>query len=494
MRQAATKGIIWSAAQRYGERAISFVVLLILARILTPTAFGLVALASVFISFAQIFIDQGFGDAVVQALMIDQNLLNTAFWTNIITGFLIMLLSMVLSQAIAGFYGESQLSPIIRWLSVSFVFSALSSVQEALLRRQLDFKKLAIRSLIATIGSGLVAVFLAFLGGGVWSLVAKTVLYTLIGVLALWGISPWRPGFSFSWECFSKLYAYGISIVGAQFVDFFNRRADDLLIGFFLGATMLGYYSLAYSLLVTVTELLIVVPNAVVFPAFSRIRQDRELLRNSVYEATQIISVITIPFFACLIILAPQLVQLLYGAQWLKSIRVVQVLMLVGIVHSAFFFFGSLLKAVGKPQWRFVMLAVTAVLNVIGFAITVRWGIVAVAVSYVCVGYLVAPLYLELVKRAVDLNIKVYLKQYAPALGCTVLMSLVVLTARNAFVTQLESFLHLIMVILLGISSYAFCLFLFARPVFYQALNIAVQLMPAVPPFSSVISKLKRTI
>jgi PST family polysaccharide transporter len=95
MREAATKGVVWSAAQRYGERAISFLVLLILARLLTPAAFGLVAMASVFIAFAQIFIDQGFGDAVVQALQIDQKLLNTAFWTNLITGILIMLLSVI---------------------------------------------------------------------------------------------------------------------------------------------------------------------------------------------------------------------------------------------------------------------------------------------------------------------------------------------------------------------------------------------------------------
>jgi PST family polysaccharide transporter len=492
MRQAAAKGIVWSAAQRYGERAISFLVLLILARLLTPATFGLVAMASVFIAFAQIFIDQGFGDAVVQALQIDQSLLNTAFWTNLITGILIMLLSVILSDVIADFYDEALLGPLIRWLSISFVFSALSSVQEALLRRRLDFKKLAIRSLIATIGSGLIAVCMAEFGAGVWSLVVKTVLYTFIGVLTLWGISPWRPGFSFSWECFQKLYSYGISIVGAQFVDFFNRRADDLLIGFFLGATMLGYYSLAYSLLVTVTEILIVVPNAVVFPAFSRIRQDGALLRSSVYEATQIISIITIPFFACIIILAPELIQLLYGPQWTQSIAVVQVLMLVGIVHSAFFFFGSLLKAVGKPQWRFAMLSATAVLNVIGFVITVRWGIVAVAISYVCVGYLVAPFYLELVRRATDLSIKVYLKQYLPAMVCTLLMSLVVFTTRSAVAPLPGPYLRLLAIILAGIFSYAFCLFLLARPVFYQVLGIAIQMIPNGRMSSNLISKLKR--
>ena len=236
---------------------------------LSPTAFGLVALATVFVYFAQIFIDQGFGDAVVQASNVDNTLLNTAFWTNLVTSLLIMVMSIVLSQAISNFYHEFRLMLVIRWLSLSFVFSALSRVQEALLRRRLNFRSLAIRSLVATLGSGAVAISVAVLGGGVWSLVSKLLLYVIIGSAALWGISGWRPGFSFSWESFKRLYSYGINIVGSNFVDFFSRNSDNLLIGYFLGATVLGYYNLAYSLLLAVTEMLIVVPNAVVFPFFT---------------------------------------------------------------------------------------------------------------------------------------------------------------------------------------------------------------------------------
>lgn len=472
IRQMAVKGVIWSAAQKYGERAISFVVLLLLAHLLSPTSFGLVALASVFISFAQIFVDQGFGDAVVQALHIDQTLLNTAFWTNLLMGISVALVSVAASEKIASFYKEPALTQVIGWLSLSFVFSALSSVQEALLRRKLNFRSLALRSLIATLGSGLVAVFLAVLGTGVWSLVTKVLCYSLISVVTLWGISDWRPGFSFSWKSFKDLYSYGINIVGAHFVDFFNRRSDDLLVGLVLGATMLGYYSLAYGLLMIVTELLIVVPNAVVFPAFARIRQDPALLRSSFYEATQIISLTTIPFFVCLVIIAPEVVRLLYGPQWTPSTPVVQVLMLVGIVHSAFFFFGSLLKAVGKPQWRFGMLAVTALLNVIGFALTVHWGIVAVAISYVCVSYLVAPFYVALVRRAIDLDIKMYLIQYVPAAVCTLAMSIVILAARFALGSSLNFYLRLIVMVLLGAITYFVCLFLVARPVFYRGWSL----------------------
>lgn len=478
IRQKAIRGVIWSAAQRYGDRAISFVVMLVLARLLSPTAFGLVALALVFISFAQIFIDQGFGDAVVQSPQVDQTLLNTAFWTNITTGLLVMIISISFSQTIADFYKEPQLKQIIRWLSISFVFSALSSVQEAILRRKLNFRSLAIRSLIATFVSGIIAVGLAALGAGVWSLVVKTIMFSFISILVLWGISNWRPGFSTSMDSFKRLYSYGINIVGAHFVDFFSRRSGDLLIGFYLGTTLLGYYSLAYALLIVVTEILVVVPNAVIFPAFSHIKNDKLRLQSSVYETTQIISTISIPFFACIIILAPDIVHLLYGSQWNESVPVVQVLMLVGIVHSAFYFFGSLLKAVGKPQWRFAMLSITAILNIVGFAIAVQWGIVAVAASYVFTGYLVAPLYLVLVKRAINLDIKIYLKQYAPATVCTILMSAVVFTVRFLLQPILGPIFHLIVIIPLGVSIYLICLFAFARPVLYKVLNLAIEITP----------------
>jgi PST family polysaccharide transporter len=200
------------------------------------------------------------------------------------------------------------------------------------------------------------------------------------------------------------LYAFGIHMVGSNFVDFFSRRSDDFLIGYFLGPTALGYYTIAYSLLVAMTDLLIVVPSAVAFSAFSRLQSERARMQSSFYEATHLMSIVAFPIFFGMLILAPEVVLVLYGENWSPSIPVIQILMLIGLLHSAFYLYGNVLKAVGKPSWRFGILSLIAILNVLGFALAVKWGMVAVAAAYVFVGYLVSPLYFQMIRSVIPLS------------------------------------------------------------------------------------------
>ena len=164
LKQKAIKGVIWSAIESWGSRVISFIVFLLLARLLEPKTFGLVALSSVFFAFMQVFLDQGFSQAIIQRKEVDQEHLDTAFWTNISIALLLLGISVAGAGVIANLFKEPQLTPIIRWLSLSFVFGALNSVQSAILSRQLAFKTLSLRTLVATLAGGLVGIVMAFLG------------------------------------------------------------------------------------------------------------------------------------------------------------------------------------------------------------------------------------------------------------------------------------------------------------------------------------------
>ena len=169
LKQKAVRGVLWSGTQIWGARAVSFVIFVILSRLLNPEAFGLVALATLFITFVQAFQDQGFGDAIVQRedLLVDH--LDTAFWTNLAFGIALTLISVAGSGFIATLFHEPQLTLIIRWLSLSFVLAGLSGVQAALLRRHLAFRELALREILALVISGIIGVILRFMGFGVWS-------------------------------------------------------------------------------------------------------------------------------------------------------------------------------------------------------------------------------------------------------------------------------------------------------------------------------------
>lgn len=291
---------------------------------------------------------------------------------------------------IADLFKEPQIAPIIRCLSLGFIISAFSSVQEATFQRKLAFKSLAIRSLIAVVIGGIVGVTMAFMGFGVWSLVGQQLANSFVQVLVLWSVSDWRPGFRFSPKHFKELFSFGVNVMGMNLFNFLNRRSDDFLIGYFLGSIALGYYSVAYRLLLILTQLLTTIIVKVSLPTFSRLQQEPERLRNALYKAIQLTSLITFPGFLATVILAPELVTVIFGQEWSPSIPVMQVLNLIGILYAYFYFNGSVMMAVGKPSWKLALDFIQAVSNVIAFAIAVQWGIVAVAAAYVIRGYLMA--------------------------------------------------------------------------------------------------------
>ena len=208
----AVKVVAWSAVDKWGSQALSVIVLWILARILGPEPFGLVALASAFTRFVEIFLDQGMTEAIIREPALVEEHLNSAFWINMVWSLCLLLITMVGASYIARIYQEPCLAPILRWLSVSYVLSAFSSTQISYLRRALSFRKLAIRSLMSKLVAAIVAISLALLGFGVWSLIAQLLVMSFVGAIVLWSSSPWHPRLMFSRSHFSGLFNIGVQI------------------------------------------------------------------------------------------------------------------------------------------------------------------------------------------------------------------------------------------------------------------------------------------
>lgn len=476
LKQKAVKGLIWSGAQIWGGQIISFVVILVLAHLLEPKAFGLLAYASVFISFIQIFVDQGFGDAIVQRTQIESGYLDTAFWTNLLSGIILTILCFAFSEHIGDLFQEPQITSILHWLSISFFLLGLSGVQQSILRRELAFKQLAIRSLISSITGGIVGIIFAAMGFGVWSLVAQNLTNNSVGVIVLWNISSWRPRFAFSRNGFRDLFAFGSNIVGINILNFINRHADDFLIGYFLGPSALGFYTIAYKLLLTLTKALTGVTNAVAFPAFSRIKDEPERMRSIFCQAIRYTSLISFPIFIGIAILSSELIPAIFGPNWYSSIPVMQALAFIGVLHSVFYYNASAVLASGKPSWRLGVTLVSGVSNIIAFGVAVRYGIVAVAVAYVIRGYVLAPLEIWVVKKAIGLNIKIYLRQFYVPLVASITMVFVIMGLKY-FLNKTLVY-QLIIPILVGGSVYI-CIVQFIMPTIRQQVtNLLWILLP----------------
>ncbi|MBD2448764.1 MOP flippase family protein [Nostoc sp. FACHB-152] len=473
LRQKAVRGVLWSALESWGRQLISVGIFVVMARLLDPQTFGLVALATIFLNFLQIFLDQGLSQAIVQRQDLEKEHLDTAFWANLGVSALATILSIAGAGLIADLFKEPQITPIIRCLSLSFIISGFSSVQEAIFQRKLAFKPLAIRSLIAVIIGGIVGVTMAFMGFGVWSLVGQQLTSSVAQVLVLWWVSDWHPGFRFSQKHFKELFAFGVNVMGISLCNFFNRRSDDFLIGYFLGSTALGYYSVAYRLLQTLTQLLTSIIVKVSLPTFSRLQAEPERLRNALYKAIQFTTLITFPGFLATVILAPEIVIVVFGEKWSPSIPVMQVLNIIGILYAYFFFNSSLMMAVGKPSWKLALDFVQSVSNVVAFAIAVQWGIVAVAAAYVIRGYLMTPLTIWVVWKLIRIDVKTYLSQGAVALAGTAIMLIAIAIVKYFLSNLISTSAILAISILIGTLVYVLSILLIRPKLFWQVVNIA---------------------
>lgn len=454
LREDATRGLTWSGVERWGNELLGLAVFVVLSRQLGPEAFGLVALAAVVIDFGQRFVDQGFAPAVVQRGELDREHLDTAFWTSIATGAVLTALCAGLADPIARGFGDAELAPVLRWLSLGFLIRGLSSTQQALLIRSLRFEQLAKRTLVAELCAGIVAVSLALTGHGVWSLVGQSLASGAFGALTLWGVSSWRPGFGFRWSRFRELSLFGANIVGFKLVSLLSQRVDALLIGSFLGASALGYYAVACKILNSISKALTGVIDSVAFPIFSRLQDEPERLRRAFYEATQLTSLVTLPTYLGLAAIAPDVIPFAFGEQWGPSVPVMSVFACVGVLESLMGFNGSVLKAVGRPSWRLGLAALEAAVTALAMLLVVQHGITAVALASGAVSVALYPVAFSAVRRAIGLDARRYAAQFAGPLFGALLCAGAALGVRLA-AEPLPVVARIALSILAGASAYA---------------------------------------
>lgn len=424
LRSKVIRGAFWSLVQGWGSQFGSLVIFFLLARLLDPGSFGLIALASAFLAFMQVFLSQGFSDALVQRKNLEAEHLDAAFWTSITLGSGLMLLGISTSNLIADLFSSPELVPVLRWFSIILLINSLSSVHQAQLQRQFAFRALAIRNLLGIICGGIIGIMMALRGWGVWALVGQQFTQELIATLILWYTVDWQPRWQFSTGHLSDLLNFGVHQSAFSLITFLNTRADDLLIGYYLGSVSLGYYSLAYRILTAMTNLLVTSSSQIALPTFARLQDDLERFRVAFYQATKLTSAFAFPLFSGVAVLAPQLINILFGEAWLPSVPVLQILAIVGALRSVTYFKGAIFLAMDKPNWRLQLGLMTSTLNIAGFFMAVQWGIVAVASAYLACAFVMFPIGQIVVTKLIKIPFREYLCQFMTAIISTSFMVL----------------------------------------------------------------------
>ena len=406
LKEMAAGGVFWAAIRTWGVQFGSLLVYVVMARLLGPADFGLIAMAAVYMDAIDRLVDSGFADAIVQRKELSDGHLDSAFWTSVALALAGILTTFLAAPLLARVLGEPRLVHVMWGLSVIVLFTALRSVQTGLLRRRLAFRALALRGITSVWIGGAVGIAMAFAGLGVWSLVGQQIARECVGVLVLWATSDWRPGLRATRAHLRELWQIAAPIMGSRLLLVGQRRASDFIIGGALGSVALGFFAVGQRIVTALTRMMVDSIAQVAFPTFARLQGDPDRLLAGYYRAMRYSALLAFPAFLGAAALAPEIVLVGLGERWAASVMVMQVLCVLGITWTAWEFNSAVLQAVGAVRIQLRLGLLGALTNLLAIVIGLRWGIEGVAVAMLVRSALFAPISTLVVRRRLGISLR----------------------------------------------------------------------------------------
>jgi teichuronic acid exporter len=372
-----TKGVFYNIGGALAKNAVSFLISVVLSRLLTPADFGLVGMATVFIGLAQGLADLGLTSGLIKEEHNSQRELSTVFFFNLGVSILLTVGLFFSAGLIAKFYKDDSIELIIKAISFTFILNSLNSVHSAILYKKLEIKYTRLSVIVSTIGSGIVGVGLAFNNFGIWSLVISSYVGAIVTVVVIWYYSKWRPSFIFSLTDIKKLMPFGIKVFLTNYIDQIFSRLDIMLIGKIFNPATLGYYFRAISLNQLVTKYSSQGLSGIFFPAVSRLKGDTEKIKEFYQKALNVICLISFFLTGLLFVDANELILILFGEKWLPSVNYFKILAFSSYVTPLTLIFNGVLLGTGNAGMQLRLEVFKKLLNLLGLAIGLWFGMYA---------------------------------------------------------------------------------------------------------------------
>lgn len=316
----ASTGFLWRLLERCGAQGVTFVVSIILARLLDPTVYGTIALVTVFTTIMQVFVDSGLGNALIQKKEVDDIDYSSVFYFNIAICLLIYFLMFALAPVIASFYSDPTLVPVIRVLSFTIVISGVKNIQQAYISRNLQFKKFFYATLTGTIGAAIIGITLAYLGFGVWSLVVQNLFNVFVDTIMLWILVDWRPKLVFSWKRLKTLLKYGYKLLASSLIDTIYNDCRQLVIGKIYSADSLAYYNRGQQYSSVFVSNINTSLDSVLLPVLSSEQDSKENVRSLTKHTVQLSSYVMMPLMVGMAVCAEPIVRLTLTEKWIDTV------------------------------------------------------------------------------------------------------------------------------------------------------------------------------
>jgi O-antigen/teichoic acid export membrane protein len=398
--------MIWSLLQQVGGQAATMLVFFVLAALLRPSDFGLVGMAGAWLAVLNGFCETGLGAALIQREQLRADHLSTTFGINVVVGIGLTALGVALSWPASIYFRTPALQPVMAILSLGFLVRSFGLTQAALAQRELRFRALAVRDLVASVVGGCTGIGLALVGYGVWSLVVMTLVSALLGTVMLWRLASWRPRrLEISRAAAGELWPYSSRMLAFNLFKGFVQNTDRLIIGRLLGVHALGLYTLASRAVIYPVTTFIGALGAYLFPRMSRLQGDRAAVRG-LYRAVLVgIFNFVLPVLVAAAVLAPVVVPLL-GARWREAIPIIQLLTVAGLAQAVMSPIGQLMKALDRLGWLIWWSVGLTAVTALGLGIGSRWGLPGTSIGYGVAHCLAVPVILVIGWRLTGLGPK----------------------------------------------------------------------------------------
>ncbi|MDB6063258.1 MAG: Membrane protein involved in the export of O-antigen and teichoic acid [Verrucomicrobiaceae bacterium] len=401
-------GVAWSAVRGWGSRFINLAVFFVAARYLTPSELGVFSLVAAYLMIMQVLGEGGLAEYIVQRTELNPRQDQAIFYSQLFSsGTIALLIAMVAPWVAPLLVKHADAVPLFIVSAITIPLTAVIRVPEAIMRKGLRFKALAYRGLLTSGIAGVVTMFMAYRGFGIWALVVKQVLEAIIDALLIFIASRWNPGLpKFDREVLKEPYAYGKHILGARLLDTLYLRIDTFLIGNFIGSAALGYYSVGQKIYQALIELLSKVFSNVAVPYMAREKNNPEAVKKIYLQFVQLVATIALPGFVYIFIFSPELIVLTFGAKWAEAAWILRSFCVLGAVNCVAFFNGYVLMAMGDSKSYFAVLIAKTIVLVVLCLIGVNFGIEGVVAAVVLGGILATPFSYRKMRNWIPINVK----------------------------------------------------------------------------------------
>lgn len=455
LKQKTKKGLYWSAASNFANQGMRFVFGLILARMLSPDAYGVIGMLTVFLCVVQVFIDCGFSQALIAKQDRTQKDFSTEFFFNIGVGLIGYCLLFISAPFIAEFYNMPLLTSVLRVVGLGVIINSLCVVQSAQFAIRLDFKTPAKLAVITNMFSGVVGIFLAYCGYGVWALVFQQIAGNFLNGILLWILAGWRPTFEFSRDSFRYLWSYGSKILASSLIQQVYDNLYPLVIGKFFSARQLGLYSRAQGFATLPSSNISGILGNVSFPILSKINNDFLRLMRLYRQMIETAAFIIFPLMLGLFAIADPLVKVLLNQQWYDCIIILQLLCCALLWQPISAINLSILKVIGRTDIILKLEIIKRIAGIVSIVCSIPFGIIGMCIGYIILYMFCFILNTIYISKITNTPLSLYFKDIMPPLLASIAMCIIVLS----IISFVESN---VLAIIVGITIGILCYYLFS--------------------------------